>query len=165
MDFRIGLTIVTEKGYYENKTINQLYKEVSNALKETHKQEYQNVSFSAEQCEMFADILSRDPIDWMGLSKIAKSMQQKSPLTIKQLSELIELPRRVGKRDPHTNTLTFEVEEAQANRKAVERMVERMAYMSLIYLTNETPFKRIHLTKRGLQVFRTLINRKAKNDN
>ncbi|MEE3809553.1 hypothetical protein V2H29_21670 [Lysinibacillus fusiformis] len=110
------------------------------------------IIFTTEQCELFAKIIEQDELNIKVLFYIAQCEQNKVKIHIKALSENIKIPRPVGHKDRKGHIKSFIIEEVYIDRKRAERIVNRLAYASLIYFELQKPHKYIRLTKRGAQV-------------
>ncbi|MEC1177313.1 hypothetical protein P9B03_02355 [Metasolibacillus meyeri] len=111
-----------------------------------------NIIFTEEQCSIFAKIIEQDVLNVKILFYIAQCEQNKVKVPIKALSENIQIPRPVGKKDGRGNIKSFVVEEVYIDRKRAERVVDRLAYASLITFELQKPHKYIRLTSRGVQI-------------
>ena len=60
--------------------------------------------------------------------------------------------RRVGVRNDSNTLVNFANKEGLIDRKSAEKIVDRLAYSSLIYFDVQLPRKFIKLTVRGVQV-------------
>ena len=109
-----------------------------------------------EMLSFYFDLLNQDDLNLTVLKAVARGVQNRNTYTISQLVEQIEVPRRVGKRDNDTHALTFSVENTTIDRKATEKILERLSYMGLIYYTYELPHKRIMITRRGIQILQNV---------
>lgn len=127
-------------------------------MKENIHEKYKDLILSDDMLSLYYDLLNQDELNLKVLKEIARGVQSHSAHTISQLVEHIEVLRRVGKRDKTTKSLTFAVEETTIDRKATEKILERLSYMGLIYYTYELPHKRIMITRRAVQVLKELTS-------
>lgn len=111
-----------------------------------------NIIFTDEQCSVFAKIIEQDVLNVKVLFYIAQCEQNKVKVHIKSISENIQIPRPVGKKDGRGNIKSFVVEEIYIDRKRAERVVDRLTYASLITFQIQKPHKYIRLTARGAQI-------------
>lgn len=132
-------------------------------MKESIHEKYKDLSLSGDMLSLYCDLLNQDNLNFKVLKAIARGVQNHSAYTISQLVEQIEVPRRVGKRDKETQALTYTVKETTIDRKATEKILERLSYMGLIYYTYELPHKRIMITRRGVQVLKELTSATTNN--
>lgn len=110
------------------------------------------IIFTVEQCDLFAKIVGQDELNIKVLFYIAQCEQLKVKVHIKALSENIKISRPVGCKDHKGNVKSFVTMEDYIDRKRAERIVDRLAYASLIYFELQKPHKYIRITERGAQV-------------
>ncbi|MEK5217732.1 hypothetical protein [Psychrobacillus sp. FSL H8-0487] len=117
---------------------------------------YKDLKLSEEIQSLYMDLLNQDNLNKKVLKTIAIGVQNHNAFTVSQLAEQIEAPRLVGERDSKTRTLKFNVKETSIDRKATAKILDRLSYMGLIYFTYELPYKRVMITKRGVQILKVL---------
>lgn len=110
------------------------------------------VTFEDELCELYADIIQQDLLNVKVLFHVATCEQTNTQVTVKTISSNVTSTRRVGVKDKSNNLVRFENEEGLIDRKTAEKIVDRLAYASLIYFDVQLPYKFIKLTARGIQV-------------
>ena len=113
--------------------------------------EMHNVLFDEATCALYADILKQDIANIKVLFYIASCTQSNTPVTVKTITDNVKTTRKVGIRN-EDNALSFIQKETYIDRKTAEKVVDRLAYASLIYMDVQRPFKYIKLTQRGIQV-------------
>lgn len=113
--------------------------------------QFENIKFSDEQCELFTEIFSQDVANMKVLFFIAQCKSKKQ-VTVKSISENVKIERRYGVKNFKGSVTSFDVNEGYIDRKTAERVVDRLAYASLIYFEVQRPYKFIRLTKRGEQI-------------
>lgn len=123
-------------------------------------QKYENISLPTDIVDMFVEVLKQDDLNYAVLRPILEKHKLGQPCTIAQLIENIKVDRRVGKRNKETNSLMFAIEKTNIDRKAAEKIVDRLSYMGLIYSTPELPYKRLYLTRRGIQIIKAYMESK-----
>jgi len=122
---------------------------------------YLKTPFSAEVVQMFAAILSKDDVNRSILFYIAKKNNQNEKVSIIQLTEDIRTTRRV--KVQQKKEYRFETQEdTLIDRKSAEKIVDKLASMSLIYYEHMTPYKFLFITHRGLQVLQPLEQERNK---
>lgn len=110
------------------------------------------MEFNDDLCELFADIIKQDIANVKVLFYIAQCMQTVTPVTVKTITDNVKIARRVGIKNADNTLVAFANQEAHIDRKTAERVVDRLAYASLISYEVQHPHKFIKLTKRGIQV-------------
>lgn len=125
--------------------------------KELH-ESFINVKFPEEIVQLFKSILEKDEVHHDILSFIASKQKEKEKLSVLQLIENIETERRV--KVQKKKTFHFEVQKTSIDRKSAERIVDKLASMSLLYYEYMTPYKMLFITFRGLQVLQALRQNK-----
>lgn len=71
---------------------------------------------------------------------------------MKTITDNIVMTRRQGVKDVQNNIVAFTEIKGTIDRKAAERIVDRLAYASLVYYKVQLPYKFIRLTMRGAQL-------------
>lgn len=115
-------------------------------------EKHAEITYDDEICEMCSDIVRQDNLNVKVLFFITKCEQSATQVTVKNISENVKSPRRVGVKDEQNALVSFANKEDYIDRKMAERIVDRLAYASLIYFDVQLPFKFIRLTARGAQV-------------
>lgn len=113
---------------------------------------FKNVAFTEEQCALFTEIVEQDDLNIKVLFFIAQCEQNKKKVHAKEISENIKIPRPVGSKNHQGDVKSFNITEDYIDRKRAEKIVDRLAYASLIYFEVQKPYKYIRLTERGVQV-------------
>lgn len=112
---------------------------------------FKGVKLPPELLDMFVEIIKSDDPSRKVLLSIAKyTSNNYHPigLTIKQISELVFIHRKVL----NTKKASFNTEFTNIDRKHAERIVDKLLGMSLCYYHHVKPSKLIRLTERGRQV-------------
>jgi len=123
-------------------------------------EEFKHIKFPDEVVQMFRGILEKDEVHINILSFIITKQTLKENVSILQLVENIQTERRV--KIPNKKMFHFEVQKTLIDRKSAERIVDKLASMSLIYYEYMAPYKLLFITSRGLQVFTALKKNKQK---
>lgn len=119
--------------------------------KEVH-EKHADATFENEIVELYADIIQQDILNVKVLFFIAKCEQSNTQVTVKTIAANVTGTRRVGIRDDSNTLVNFANKEGLIDRKTAEKIVDRLAYASLIYFDVQLPRKFIKLTARGVQV-------------
>lgn len=119
--------------------------------KEVHGK-YADATFDDEIVKLYADIILQDELNVKVLFYIAKCEQSNAQVTVKTIMSNITSNRRVGVRNDSNTLVNFANKEGLIDRKTAEKIVDRLAYSSLIYFDVQLPRKFIKLTVRGVQV-------------
>jgi len=131
-------------------------------MEEKLNSQFKHIDFNDEQCKLFTEIFSQDETNIKVLFYIAQCEQSKKPLTVKTISENVKIERRFGNKNHKGSVTSYDVNEGYIDRKTAERIVDRLAYASLIYFEVQHPYKFIRLTKRGVQIAKSLLNNQTK---
>lgn len=115
-------------------------------------EKHADATFDKEFCELYADIIQQDILNVKVLFFIAKCEQSSTQVTVKTIAANVTSTRRVGVKDKSNTLVGFSNEEGLIDRKTAEKIVDRLAYASLIYFDVQLPYKFIKLTTRGIQV-------------
>lgn len=110
------------------------------------------MKFNEDLCELFADIIKQDIANLKVLFYIAQCMQTNTPVTVKTITDNVRIARRVGVKNADNTLVAFSNQDAHIDRKTAERVVDRLAYASLISYEVQHPHKFIKLTNRGIQI-------------
>lgn len=114
--------------------------------------QFKHIKFNDEQCEIFTEIFSQDVTNIKVLFFIAQCEKSAKQVTVKSISENVKIERRYGVKNFRGSVTSFDVNEGYIDRKTAERVVDRLAYASLIYFEVQHPYKFIRLTERGVQI-------------
>lgn len=114
--------------------------------------QFEQIKFDDEQCKLFTEIFSQDVTNIKVLFFIAQCEKSKKQVTVKSISENVMIERRYGVKNYKGSVTSFDVNEGYIDRKTAERIVDRLAYASLIYFEVQHPYKFIRLTERGVQI-------------
>jgi hypothetical protein len=68
-------------------------------------------------------------------------------------------------RVPKGKTFVYQKAITNIDRKAAERIVDKLLDMSLLYYTPVKPYKFLYMSNRGWQITEAIINRKKENKN
>lgn len=79
-------------------------------------------------------------------------------VTINDIVENVKIERK--ERVPKGKTFIYQKTITNIDRKAAERIVDKLLDMSLLYYTPVKPYKFLFMSKRGWQITEELINRK-----
>lgn len=118
---------------------------------------YRELLFTQREVEMFADILESDDIYRKILHFMVIKLHGKENVTVASISENVLANRRV--KVQKKKTYQFEIQKAPLDRKATERVIDKLSGMSLVYFENMRPYKLLYLTDRGKMVFQELQKR------
>lgn len=113
---------------------------------------YEEVLLDEQMCAMFASLVQQDTVNVKVLFFIAHCEQQGKLVTVKTITDNVLVKRKKGLKDAENKLVSFSTIEGEIDRKTAERIVDRLAYASLIYFDVQLPTKFIRLTKRGVQV-------------
>lgn len=123
-----------------------------NRLNEELHQKYKNESFPHEITVMFKEILiQQEPIAFDVLLAIFMKNRENTSFAIQDLANTIKVERKVRKKRAD-NTVYFHTETTTLNRKRAERIVDKLAAMSLIYTVNRSFYKYLYVTTRGRDI-------------
>lgn len=123
-------------------------------MNELNAQKYSDIIFDTALCKLYADIISQDEDNLKVLSCIVKFKKINKHVTVKTITENVQIMRRVAVKDTSTGLVRYVNKLDYIDRKKAERLVQRLAYASLIYYDVQRPYKYIELTIRGLQVLK-----------
>ncbi|MCE4050730.1 MULTISPECIES: hypothetical protein [Bacillaceae] len=128
-------------------------------LHELHK----HVKFSDEVLAMFIDIIGQDPSLLKVFQYIAIEEQRNKErgVSISHIIENVKVERLVRK-TVGKNKYVYEEVFTNIERKNVEKMVDKLMFMSLIYHEAIKPYKFLFLTNRGKQLIAKLVENKSK---
>lgn len=112
--------------------------------------QYPDVEFPDNVTSMFADFILEHDARFEVFFFIVGKRQKKEPTTIPEIMENVTVQRRV-KKQKGKNTY-FDTINGPIDRKLAEKIVDQLYCMSLVYFEHQNPYRRIYLTRRGLQV-------------
>lgn len=111
-----------------------------------------NLWFNEETCEMFTSIIRQDELNIRVLFYIAQCEKKQELVTVKSIIANVKVVRRVAVKNSKNKLVSFSNTEGFIHRKTAEKIVDRLAYASLIYFDVQRPYKFIYLTQQGIQV-------------
>lgn len=111
-----------------------------------------NLWFNEETCEMFTSIIRQDELNIRVLFYIAQCEKKQESVTVKSIIANVKVVRRVAVKNSKNKLVSFSNTEGFIHRKTAEKIVDRLAYASLIYFDVQRPYKFIYLTQQGIQV-------------
>lgn len=111
-----------------------------------------NLWFNEETCEMFTSIIRQDELNIRVLFYIAQCEKKQELVTVKSIIANVKVVRRVAVKNSKNKLASFSNTEGFIHRKTAEKIVDRLAYASLIYFDVQRPYKFIYLTQQGIQV-------------
>lgn len=112
----------------------------------------EKITFDDDVCELFAEIIQQEIVNVKVLFYIVQCHKTSTPVTVKSITDNVSSIRRAGIKDSKNNLVSFSNVEGNIDRKTAEKIVDRLAYASLIYFDVQRPHKFIKLTTRGVQV-------------
>ncbi|MFJ7954308.1 hypothetical protein ACIQZG_22660 [Lysinibacillus sp. NPDC096418] len=121
-------------------------------MEEKLNSQFKHIDFTDEQCKLFTEIFSQDETNRKVLFYIAQCEQQNKQVTVKNICENVKIERRFGNKNHRGSVTSYDVNEGYIDRKTAEKIVDRLAYASLIYFEVKLPYKYIRLNERGEQV-------------
>lgn len=122
---------------------------------------YSGILLTDELSSMFADLILEHIPTCDVFLFIAERWHLKNFATIKDIRENVIITRRVGYKQ--RKATKFEIGEMNIDRKSAEKIVERLYFMSLVYIQPKLPYKQILLTQRGVQVVSEISKKKLNN--
>jgi hypothetical protein len=131
---------------------------------------HKKVVFPKDVINLFTDIIINDPVSWKVFIYIGRSLkeQQKTVnhirgITVNDIVENVKIERK--ERVPKGRTFVYQKAITNIDRKAAERIVDKLLDMSLLYYTPVKPYKFLYMSNRGWQITEEIINRKKENKN
>ncbi|KKI92166.1 hypothetical protein WQ54_10760 [Bacillus sp. SA1-12] len=131
---------------------------------------HKNVVFPKDVIHLFTDIIINDPVSWKVFIYIGRSLkeQQKTVnhirgITVNDIVENVKIERK--ERVHKGKTFVYQKTITNIDRKAAERIVDKLLDMSLLYYTPVKPYKFLYMSNRGWQITEEIINRKKENKN
>lgn len=129
---------------------------------------HKNVVFPQDVIHLFTDIITSDPVSLKVFIYVGRSLkeQQKTVnhirgITINDIVENLKIERK--ERVAKGKTFIYQKTITNIDRKAAERIVDKLLDMSLLYYTPVKPYKFLFLSSRGWQITEEIINRKKEN--
>lgn len=123
---------------------------------------FSHVEFDEEELKMFSEIIEHDDDNVKILFYITECYKNNKPVTMKSIAENVKVDRRVAVKNAKSEIVSYTPSETYIDRKAAEKIIERLAGASLIYFEVQLPYKFIKLTNRGMQVALHIIRKKQK---
>lgn len=112
----------------------------------------ENTIFNSQICKIFTEIIMKDQLNVQVLFYIAQCEKLKTSITMQNIANNVKAFRRIAIKDSKKKIVSFSKEEGTIGRKKAEKIVERLAYASLITFETHHPYKYIKLSPRGVQV-------------
>ncbi|MGM0879143.1 MAG: hypothetical protein ACQEWV_32020 [Bacillota bacterium] len=129
---------------------------------------HKNVVFPKDVIQLFTDIITSDPVSMKVFIYVGRSLkeQQKTVnhirgITINDIVENLKIERK--ERVAKGKTFIYQKTITNIDRKAAERIVDKLLDMSLLYYTPVKPYKFLFMSSRGWQITEEIINRKKEN--
>ncbi|WP_282155757.1 hypothetical protein [Cytobacillus gottheilii] len=125
--------------------------------------QFKSVKFTPEITEMYSSIIQSDLITKKVLLLIARNLHEQENtkklmgVTINDITEKLQIQRK--QKVAKGRTFTFELTHNNIDRKAAERIVDKLLSMSLLYYKPVKPYKYLFMTQRGIQVTQELIKK------
>lgn len=110
------------------------------------------ICFPSDICDLFAELLQKDMLNVKILFFIGQCQQKHRHVSIKYITENVYDERRVAIKNSQKKLVSFKSTNTLIDRKAAEKIVDRLVHASLIHVEVEWPYKYLKLTARGLQV-------------
>jgi hypothetical protein len=130
---------------------------------ELHKK-HQNVTFPPSLVEMFTEIINEDKTTRKVFIFIGKTLNNQKKVqnhiqgvTVNDIVENVKVERR--EKVQKGKSFTYQQVNTNIDRKAAERIVDKLLDMSLLYYTPIKPYKFLYMTNRGWQITEEMINR------
>lgn len=122
-----------------------------------------NIPFDEHTCELFARVIQQELLNVKVLFFIIQCVKQGQQVTVKSITDNVITQRRKGIKDQENNLVGFSIIEGHIDRKTAEKVVDRLAYTTLINFEIKLPHKFIKLTTRGAQVAMKIHNQIGEN--
>ncbi|MEW8963513.1 hypothetical protein [Paraclostridium dentum] len=125
--------------------------------------QFKSVKFTPEITEMYSSIIQSDLITKKVLLLIARNLHEQENtkklmgVTINDITEKLQIQRK--QKVAKGRNFTFELTHKNIDRKAAERIVDKLLSMSLLYYKPVKPYKYLFMTQRGIQVTQELIKK------
>jgi hypothetical protein len=97
------------------------------------------------------------------LKEQQKTVNHIRGITVNDIVENVKIERK--ERVPKGKTFVYQKAITNIDRKAAERIVDKLLDMSLLYYTPVKPYKFLYMSNRGWQITEAIINRKKENKN
>ena len=129
---------------------------------------HKNVLFPKDVIHLFTDIIINDSVSMKVFIYIGRTLkeQQKTVnhirgITVNDIVENVKIERK--ERVPKGKSFVYQKANTNIDRKAAERIVDKLLDMSLLYYTPVKPYKFLYMSNRGWQITEAIINRKKEN--
>lgn len=129
---------------------------------------HKNVVFPQDVIHLFTDIINNDSVSRKVFIYVGRSLkeQQKTVshirgVTVNDIVENVKIERK--ERVSKGKTFIYQKTITNIDRKAAERIVDKLLDMSLLYYTPVKPYKFLFMSNRGWQITEEIINRKKEN--
>lgn len=126
---------------------------------------HKNVVFPQDVIHLFTDIINNDSVSRKVFIYVGRSLkeQQKTVshirgVTVNDIVENVKIERK--ERVSKGKTFIYQKTITNIDRKAAERIVDKLLDMSLLYYTPVKPYKFLFMSNRGWQITEEIINRK-----
>ena len=124
--------------------------------------------FPQDVIHLFTDIIINDTVSRKVFIYVGRSLkeQQKSVnhirgVTVNDIVENVQIQRK--ERVTKGKSFIYQKVITNIDRKAAERIVDKLLDMSLLYYTPVKPYKFLFMSNRGWQITEEIINRKKEN--
>lgn len=124
--------------------------------------------FPQDVIHLFTDIIINDPVSRKVFIYVGRSLkeQQKSVnhirgVTVNDIVQNVQIQRK--ERVTKGKSFIYQKVITNIDRKAAERIVDKLLDMSLLYYTPVKPYKFLFMSNRGWQITEEIINRKKEN--
>jgi hypothetical protein len=129
---------------------------------------HKSVVFPQDVIHLFTDIIINDTVSRKVFIYVGRSLkeQQKSVnhirgVTVNDIVENVQIQRK--ERVTKGKSFIYQKVITNIDRKAAERIVDKLLDMSLLYYTPVKPYKFLFMSNRGWQITEEIINRKKEN--
>lgn len=122
-----------------------------------------NVNFSENIVQMFSDIIGEDKTTKKVFLYIGRALKQQKinsqfrGITVNDIVQNNTVERR--EKVTKGKSFTFQQVKKNIDRKAAEKIVDKLLDMSLLYYTPVKPYKFLDLTNRGWQITEEILNK------
>lgn len=127
-------------------------------------EKHQSVVFPSNIVDLFTEIISKDLITRKVFIYIGRTLNNQKKInnhiqgvTVNDIVENVKVERR--EKVKKGKSFTFQQVNTNIDRKAAERIVDKLLDMSLLYYTPVKPYKFLYMTNRGWQITEEMINR------
>lgn len=122
--------------------------------KDSHK-DFEEVTFNDDVIQMFKEVIKQDIVLKELLFIIATFQHNgKIGITIKEIGLQLKTNRR--KKVEDADGSRYIMVEDYIDRKALTYKLEKLLAMTLIFYEEAKPFKHFYITKRGIQILKSL---------